>query len=143
MLRLVTRVLGFAFAVLGIGCGGDTTSPTDTSTAPPTTRELFHGTLSSRDSQFYSFTVASAGTGQITLVSLVTGGTAGTISTAMQLGAGVPNGPGCEETTAVTAAPGLTSQLVLALAPGVHCAKLTDIGNLTTTASFVVRIVHP
>lgn len=143
MLRAATRILTMAFAALGVGCGNDTTNPTDTSTTPTTTRALFHGTLSPQDSRFYSFTVASSGTAQIALVSLATSGTPATISAAMQLGAGVPNGPGCEETTSVTAAPGLASQLVLALAPGIHCAKLTDVGNLTTATSFVVRIVHP
>lgn len=142
MSRRAIRILAMALAGLGAACGNETTSPTAESTTPVTTRTLFQGTLSSHDSHFYSFTVTQPGIVQVTLVSLSTGGAA-PIAAVMQLGAGVPNGPGCEETTSVTAAPGLTSQLVLALAPGIYCAQLTDVGNLTTATSFVVRIVHP
>jgi hypothetical protein len=55
---------------------------------------------------------------------------------------GTPLGTDCTITNALPASPGLTSQLVNSLTPGIYCARVYDIGNLRTTIKFAIRIVH-
>ena len=59
------------------------------------------------------------------------------------LGVGKPDGTECSTTTTVnvstqTATPHLTGTY----APGVYCVRVFDVGNLFSTASFVVSIAH-
>lgn len=137
---LAASVLSLAF--LAAGCGYDAPSPTAPSTLATSTR-IFTGSLPAQGSRFYSFQVFQAGVVNITLVSL-TGDTRGTtLGTVLGLGSGRPNGPDCELTTSTSSPPGLTSQLSVALGPGTYCVKIFDIGSLTTTVNFAVRIVHP
>ncbi len=130
-------------AALGSACGSNIASPTSATSAPSATRDLFEGTLSADGTRFFSFTVSDAGTVQVTLVSLTIGASGPTIHAAMGLGVGIPNGADCEVTKAVTTAPGLVSQLTVPMAAGVACTRLFDVGNLTTTVTFAVRILHP
>jgi hypothetical protein len=130
-----------SLVVLGAGCGDD--SPSPTAPTPFTSTRLFSGSLAAQGSRFYSFQLLRAGIVDFTLVS-VTGDVRGsTLATVLGLGSGRPNGTDCELTTSTSAAPGLTSQFSVALAPGTYCVKIFDIGNLTTTVNFAVRIVHP
>lgn len=138
--RLVALIV--VFSALCAACGKDATTTAASGTSDTSTRELFQGTLSSLDSRFYSFNLTSPSPVQITLVSLITGAPAPTVSVPMRLGVGVPNGADCEVIEAVITAPGLTSQLSIALGKGTYCAKLSDVGNLRTPAAFTVRIVH-
>jgi hypothetical protein len=139
-----TFLFAFALGALttgGAGCGANTESPTSPST-PSTTQQVFEGALSAKGSSFYSFTVVEAGAVQLTLVSLASGAPLSTISVPMGLGIGIPNGADCDVTRSVTAVPGLVSQLTAPMAAGTYCAKLFDVGNVTTSVRFAVRIVH-
>lgn len=129
------------FTITGPACGSNTESPTTPST-PSVTRDVFEGTLSASGSSFYSFTVVEAGAVHVTLVSLASDAPPSTISVPMGLGVGIPNGTGCDLTQSVTAAPALVSQLTVPMAAGTYCATLFDVGHVTTTVRFAVRIVH-
>jgi hypothetical protein len=128
--------------LLGTGCGSSTTAPTTTTatTTQPVT-ELFTGSLAVQGSAFYSFSVAQAGTVSITLVGLTSGTTA--FSTVVTLGYGIPSGTGCALSTSTKTAPALVAQIKSEAAIGIYCASLADVGNLSDTTNFTVRIVHP
>jgi hypothetical protein len=59
------------------------------------------------------------------------------------LGVGAPLATDCNTTSSVNAAPGLTAQLTSTLSPATYCARIYDVGNLTASVNFTVRIVHP
>ena len=143
MTRLLASVALLASLTV-TGCGSDTTtSPSATTTTVATSSELFTGTLAPRGSAFYSFGVTNGGTVAITLVSTATSkiGPAGTAPLA--IGFGVPSGFGCAASTAITATPGLTSQLsATGSASGIYCISAEDVAGLTGDTLFVIRIVH-
>lgn len=129
-------------ALLASACGNDSsTSPSSTTTGPST--EYFTGTLSPKTSQFYSFTVTTAGAVAVTLASdsATRIGAAGTES--LMLGLGVPSGFGCSATSSGPATPALNAQLTSASsATGIYCVSVADPGTLTGDTLFVIRIVH-
>jgi hypothetical protein len=96
--------------------------------------------LSVGGSRFYSFTVVQNGIINLTLTSLGPG-LPGDV--AIELSLGQPAGTGCSASSTVTAtldtaAPHLTGTFP----PGVYCARVTDTGNLSAAAQFVVAIEH-
>ena len=131
-------------SLAGAGCGSDTTTSPSTTTATVTTSaELFTGTIAPRGAAFYSFGVTSNGSVSITLVSATTSriGPAGTAP--LSIGFGIPSGFGCAASTAVSATPGLTSQLAATgSASGIYCVNVADVAGLTGDTLFVIRIVH-
>ncbi|MGE3704045.1 MAG: hypothetical protein AB7I13_02150 [Vicinamibacterales bacterium] len=131
-----------ATALFG-ACGNDNTPTTPTDTTPQTTTEVFTGTLTPGFTGFYSFAVVNSGTAAITLGSLIDTATGRPIETSVELGLGLPRREECEASSTTNATPGLTAQLSAALAPGIYCVRIADIGNVRTAASFGVRIVHP
>jgi len=131
----------FALALTGAACDNNRTI-TPTTPAQPQT-EIFSGTLAPQTSSFYSFTVATSGSVSITLASLVPVAPGPAATTVMGLGVGTPNGTDCDVTNSVTTAPGLTAQLVNSLTAATYCAKIYDLGSLTSNVNFTVRIVHP
>lgn len=130
-------------AVIAAGCGGDPPTTPD-STPPGRSTETFGATLPVGQSQFYSFTTISAGTTDITLVSLrPTGNPRTTLNTVVGLGLGVPQGTDCALSNAITAAPGLKSQLSVSTNITTYCVKIADVGNLAVDADYTVRVIHP
>jgi hypothetical protein len=109
--------------------------------APPALTEKFSGALAIGASKFYSFSVGSNGTITITLTTLTENGQDS--STQMALALGAPGGTGCRANTTVTIAAGSTPHITGTYGPGVYCALLTDVGNLTTPSTFVISIAHP
>jgi hypothetical protein len=129
-------------AALGAGCGDDTpTSPT--STTPVTVTEQFAGTVPVGATRFYSYEVTSAGTSAITLASLSAPGSRLPSAARVQLGVGIPAGEGCAVSQSVVTAPALSAQLSVSQAAGIYCTSITDLGELTGEADFIIRIVHP
>jgi hypothetical protein len=131
-------------AVVGLltaACGNDSTTAPTTPTGPST--EVFSGTLDAQGSSFYSFTTTTSGQVSITLASLVATQPGPALNSALGLGVGAPLGTDCNVTSSVNTAPGLTAQLVTTLPPATYCARVYDIGNLTASLNFTVRIVHP
>ena len=136
-------------ASLGVGCSNSSQSPTTPSTTSSSTSAAsgsayyFTGTLAPQNSSFYSFTTAQAGTVSVTLASLSVGPFNPTPGTSVGLGFGTPAGTGCSLTRSLKTGAGLAAQLVTAVAMGVFCVDIFDVGNLTVPTDFVVRIVHP
>jgi hypothetical protein len=131
-----------ALALAMAACGNDTTTAPTTTTPGP---ELFEGQLQSRgDSQFFSFTVTTAGNVSVTLASVTTTASPGTsLNLPLGVGLGTPLGTACNLTQQTTTGPGLTPQLTGSnLAPAIYCVEVFDVGNLTVPVNFAVRINH-
>jgi hypothetical protein len=142
-MRPLLRPIAIVFALAMAACGGDTTPPSSTTTGPTT--ELFENQLTSRgDSQFFSFTVSTAGDVNLTLASVTTAATPGTsLNLPLGLGLGTPVGTQCNLTQQVTTGPGLVPQLTSSnAAAATYCVKVFDVGNLTVPVNFAVRITH-
>ena len=150
--HLYIRVCAVALAsIVAIGlaaCGSEADTPTSPSTtsttttiASPTVSEDFTGTVTVGGAAFYSFSVEQNGTVNVTLTA-VSG--SGVPSTAwLGLGIGIPSGEDCPASSSVNTPPGSTVQLTGTYAPGIYCARVTDIGNLFAPAQFAVTIAHP
>ena len=133
-------------ASLGVGCSNSSSSPTTPSTTGSSASGspyYFTGTLAPQNSSFYSFTIARAGTVSVTLASLSVGPFTPTPSTSVGLGFGTPAGTGCSLTRSLKTGAGLAAQIVTAVATGVFCVDIFDVGSLTVPTDFVIRIVHP
>ena len=157
---MMRPLLGFllAGAVALSACSNSTTSPSTTTTktttssstttsstsTPTVTTEYFSGTLSPKTSQFFSFTLGSAGGVAVTLVSTMNGKVGQAIPSKLTVSLGVPTGFDCVATSSVVASPGLNAQLNATLpGAGTYCVNLADSGSLSADALFVVRINHP
>jgi hypothetical protein len=130
-------------ALASASCGtGTTTSPT--STTPLRTDEVFGGQLGVGDSHFYSFTAVSPGTTDVTLVSLrPVGVKTSTLAPVVGLGLGTPSGTTCALSSALNTAPALSRQLSVTTDVSTYCVMIADVGNLTDTVDYTIRIVHP
>ena len=138
---LLAALAAVAFCV---ACGDDsTTSP---STATPTGRstEYFVGNLDVQGAQFYSFTVVTSGTTDLTLLSVLpAAATTPALATVVGLGLGTPAGTSCALSAATTVRAALSSQLSTTTAPSIYCVLIADVGNLQDAVHFTIRIVHP
>ena len=132
----------FVAGLLTVSCGSDAPPTTPTLPIGPQT-EVFTGTLQVQGSNFFSFTVATQGSVNITLASLLSARPGPALSTVVELAVGTPLGTECSVTNSVPAAPALTAQLVNSLTPATYCTRIADLGNLTGPVDFTVRIVHP
>lgn len=120
------------------------TSPTTTTTAEPAAAivaEDFVGTVAVRGSRFYSFSVPTSGTVNVTLVSMTGQSIPSTIQ--MGLGIGVPNAEDCAISTSITTASGAGPHLAGTYNAGVYCVRIHDLGNLFSAATFTISIAHP
>jgi len=136
--------------VTGSACtDNDAASTTDTLTSPslnpadPTTTETFTGTLRPNASVFYSFTVATYGTVNVTLDEVTGVRVSDDVPFEFEISTGVPRGTGCSAAAALIVAPGdgpHTSQLFEA---GIWCVRLRELGNLPAPARFRITIAHP
>jgi len=142
----MTRLI-FAALLLAVGfgtgaCSKSTTAPTTTTTVAPSS-EYFSGTLSPRGTQFYSFSVATAGTVSVTLASAASARIGPALPVQLSIGVGVPSGFDCAVSTAVNTAPGLAAQLTTSgAASSIYCVNISDPGVLTSDTLFVVRVSH-
>jgi len=137
------RPIVLALALAMTACGNDTSTTPTTTTGP--TSEIFEGQLQGPGgSQFFSFTVGTAGNASITLASVTTAATPGTsINVPLGLGLGQPLGTDCNLTQQTTTGPGLAPQLTASnLSPAIYCVKVFDVGNLAVPVNFAVRITH-
>jgi hypothetical protein len=132
-----------AIALLAAGCKGSSTSPTTDTTpvAAPTVSEDFSGTLAVGGSRFFSFTVGTRGTVNLTLNSIGGTGVPSTIQVGLAIGS--PSGTACSTGTPTTVAAGTAVQVTATEAAGVFCADISDIGNLASPATFDITIAHP
>jgi hypothetical protein len=101
----------------------------------------FTDTLPVGGTKFYSFTVSTYGTVNVTLNSMSGAFVPATVQ--VSVGIGTPSGTSCSVTTPVTQAAS-TSVLVTATEQvGVYCVAITDVGNLFAPAVFDITIAHP
>jgi hypothetical protein len=126
-------------------CSNNSTT-TPSTTTPSTTmyRERFTSTLPVGGSQFFSFSIATAGTVTVTLESI--GGPGVPSSIVVNMGVGTPSGTTCsasESEVQVTGGAGLTAVQTGTQQPGVLCVVVSDPGNLFAPATFTVVIDHP
>ena len=103
--------------------------------------ETFTGALAQNGSAFYSFNVPQFGQALVTLITLREDGADSTAL--MSIGVGNPVGTGCNVLTGTVAAAGASPQVTTNLNPGIYCARIGDVGNLTAAATFVINIAHP
>jgi hypothetical protein len=142
---LLPVLVGSSLAVAG--CGSDTpTSPTTTTEtvtaiAAPAFTEEFAGTVPISGSTFYSFSVTTYGTVNVTLTSV--GGTYVPSTVTLGLGLGVPSGETCALTSSINTAKSSTAQLTGTYQPGVYCVMVSDVGNLFAAATVAVTIAYP
>jgi hypothetical protein len=139
-------------ALLAAACGGDTpTSPSTTSSSSATVTERFDSIIDVKGSSFFPFAVnQSGGSVSINFASLSPLNRPGLLPVTMQIGYGMGvkdddgNVVGCDLLKTIQAAPSLTAQLTDPLTVGTnYCAKIDDIGALTESANFSIRITHP
>jgi len=102
---MTRAILSLLAALVAAGCGDSATATSPSSTSTSST-EYFTGTLSPTTSQFYSFSVTTAGAVLVTLASTSTSriGAAGTAP--LDVGVGTPSGFGCALTESVQVSPG-------------------------------------
>jgi hypothetical protein len=131
-------------SLLAGGCADTSTEPSSasTTTTPTRTTESFEATLSRGESMFYSFSVGSAGTVNVTLASVVQQGRPAALSSPLRLGIGTPEGEGCTVVDAVDVTPALTPQLSTTLSAGIHCVSVSEIGQVPGTVIASVRFNH-
>jgi hypothetical protein len=135
-------------ASAGAGCSSNSSSGTTTPTSPSIVfqTEAFSGNLDPLGSQLKTFTIANDGTMSVTLASLTTSSNSSALTTPVSLGAGTPNGDSsaCVLTSSLVTPPGFQTQISIPVtkATGTYCVSISDPGSLTTTVTFVIRVVH-
>ena len=133
---------------LSVGCSDTrTTTPAPIPPAVDTTpagSEFFGGTLVQQGTNFFTFTVTTAGRIDVTLNSLRTSDTTPVNNVAVGLGLGVPSADGtsCVVSVSAVALPSLTTQLTTQGPAGANCVQISDVGNLVVPLTFVVRVAH-
>jgi hypothetical protein len=123
------------------GCSSSTTT-TPTATPAAASTEYFTGSLTRGGTAFYSFSVANAGTAEVTLASTTSAKIGPATPLPLRIGIGTPLGEGCTIVRSVDTSPGLSAQLLNALGAGVYCINVADLGAVSSTVLFTVRIVH-
>jgi hypothetical protein len=112
---------------------GLSASPTTT----PTT-DTFNGPLVQNGSIVFTFTVTTAGSVGVTLMSV-----SPSTTSALGLGVGPSTNGTCSVTNSTSAAvAGSTAQLTATENPGTYCVKVSDLGNLTTASTVTVTVAH-
>jgi hypothetical protein len=141
--RLLLGICVLALSVASASC--DETDPPSTPSTIWTgaiTVESFSGTLPVGATRFYSFVSPHQGVIDLTLLTLIENGA--TSANTVNIGLGVPSGTTCAVgVNTLTTGPGSTRQVSVAIPAGTYCARVQDVGNLTSTATFSVNISHP
>jgi hypothetical protein len=133
---------------LAVGCSDTrTTTPAPIPPALDTTpagSEFFGGTLVQQGTNFFTFTVTTAGRVDATLNSLRTTTTMPVNNIAVGLALGVPSADGtsCVVSVSAIVTPSLTAHLTTQAPAGANCAQISDVGNLVVPLTFVVRVSH-
>ena len=142
-------VLVLILAPLCAACGDNTpTNPSSTTASRAT--ERFDDIINARESRFYPFSVGSSGTTSINLASLSPVNRTGALVATMEIGWGktvkdeAGTVVGCTLARVMQTTPALTAQLSDTLTPASdYCANIADVGGLSESANFSIRITHP
>jgi len=138
-LFVLTSVLA-GLSVAGCSPLGPTESPSVLPNANLSI-ETFNGTLPVDGSAFYAFSVADGGLTYLSLVSLKEGGADSNVL--VEIGVGGLSGTRCITSDATNVTATGTLQLTSVTERGVHCAVVNDVGNLTSDATFILKIIRP
>jgi len=133
---------GFPFALVALlavtACHNNTATPAATTPTPARTTDTFTGTVAVGGDDFHSFTIATAGTVDVTLTSatpsVVMGLSIGTAGT----GNCVAVAGGSTQTPA-----GSSVQLSGIASPGTMCVDVRDAGGQPAPVSYTVTVTHP
>ena len=149
----MTRLhLALGLAATVVGCGKDAATPTSASTTSTSTTSasttttstsatrLFSGTLTARDTQYYSFTLPQDSGIFVTLASVTTTDSRDATSVSLGIGLGVPRGTECVMNTRAVATSALTPQIREITPAGVRCVAVYDPGTLPGPVRYAVRI---
>jgi hypothetical protein len=126
------------------GCGIEVTPTTPTTSTGPltaaTSTESFSGTLAAAGTTLNTFTVASAGSVQISLTSV-----APLATLALGVSIGGWNGVSCTLIAKNEAARSGSIALTGTAASGTYCVNVYDVGNIASDVSFdfTVTVTHP
>jgi hypothetical protein len=122
-------------------CSERTTVPSQVAQLPLTAQastQVFSGTLSPAGSQLFAFTIGNAPV-RVSLGSL-TDANGNPLQQSLRLTFGVPQGTGCGSIQSATTSASLSTHLQVLVSGGTYCVSVSDIGQLSTTATFGVRI---
>lgn len=92
-------------------------------------------------SRFYSFTVPQDGLVSLTLLELAENGEPS--SALVNIGIGIPQGTGCSVVDSRTTGVDVKPQFQDFFEAAVYCARVADVGNLTSDAAFALNIAYP
>jgi hypothetical protein len=130
-------VLALALGASGCDNGDTTTTPTPTDPAPTVT-ETFAGTLTPNGAAVFTFSVAATGSVTATLRNVLP-------NNAVQVGVGLGswNGVLCQILLSNDRAQQDTTVTGQVNAVGTLCARIYDVGQLTTPTTFEIVVIHP
>lgn len=132
-------LLAGAVITTAAACGADSsTAPT---VEPPSTTEVWSGTLTVGASKFYSFSVPLSGTVSVQMKTLTQNGAA--TSESITIGLGAPRASDCSVSGSVAASGSDAVLLSGVQAAGIYCIRIWDNAQLTKTTAFSVNINHP
>jgi hypothetical protein len=134
-------VLGIVMVAASCDKAPELVAPSGTFVGGPVRVETFSGTLAPTGFRFFSFTVPTAGTIYLTLMSLSVNDAP--LDANMRLTIGVPAGIDCASEFTTVAPPRPSPQLSGFVAPGVYCARIADAAALTEPAQFHLNIAYP
>ena len=109
--------------------------------APTSFTQVFSGTLLPGGSQSYAFSLAASAPLRVSLSSL-TDITENPLPSSLQLTFGRPQGTGCGALQTVTVPASLATHLIFQPSAGTYCVGVADVGQLSATAVFGVRITQ-
>jgi hypothetical protein len=102
------------------------------------TTQVYTGELSPAGAQTFAFSIAGAPI-RVSLGSL-TDATGNPLPQSVRITFGVPQGTGCGSIQSATTAANLSTQLQVLVAGGTYCVAVADIGQLSSTATFALRV---
>lgn len=133
-----------ALVVAATGCGQQDPDNVVTGPSPGVATsftQVFSGTLAPGGSASYAFSLASGAPLRLSLSSL-TDLTENPLPSSLKLTFGRPQGTGCGALETVTVSASLATHLRFQPAAGTYCVGVADIGQLSSSAVFGVRITQ-
>lgn len=125
-------------AVVGAGCGKDSTTPTSPSTTTSPSSFTFTSQLAVHGSTSRTFVMTTAGTVNVTM------GTLGDGNLKAGIGIGVlSTGLPCSLAQSVVTGPGAAPQLSINADAGTYCVAVWDPGTLTEDTAFSLTVNYP
>jgi hypothetical protein len=143
----MNRLQSIALAVLLVAataCGQndpDNVVSGPSNLGPTSFTQVFSGTLLPGGSQSYAFALAASAPLRVSLSSL-TDITENPLPSSLMLTFGRPQGTGCGALQSVTVPASLATHLIFQPSAGTYCVGVADVGQLSASAVFGVRITQ-